>query len=136
MRRHAAVVLLGRPRKLGLPDLEITSDAFHFGLPVPQIAVFHGAPMLAFESKSPGMMAADADDAAAWRRLHGIPARRLLAQCPQVITFAISLLLVLAAVASLHLRLPLGHGFVTAHRFWVAVAGYGLLAVGVLLPGL
>ena len=55
---------------------------------------------------------------------------------PKVITFGISLLLVLAAVASLHFRLPVAQGFVTTHRFWIAVTGYVLLALGVLLPGL
>ncbi len=55
---------------------------------------------------------------------------------PKVITFGLSLILVVAAVASLRLHLPVGHGFVTTHRFWLVVAGYGLLALGVLLPGL
>ncbi len=55
---------------------------------------------------------------------------------PKVITFGVSLLLVLAAVASLHFRLPVAQNFVTTHRFWLAVAGYVLLALGVLLSGL
>ena len=55
---------------------------------------------------------------------------------PKVITFLISLLLIGSAVASLYVHLPAGQGFVASHRFWLAVAGYGLLALGVLLPGL
>ncbi len=55
---------------------------------------------------------------------------------PKVITFGISLILVLAAAASLRFRLPVAQSFVAAHRFWIAVAGYVLLALGVLLPGL
>ncbi len=53
---------------------------------------------------------------------------------PRLLTFAASLLLVLAAGLSLRFHLPVGHGFVTAHRFWMAVAGYALLALGVLVP--
>ena len=55
---------------------------------------------------------------------------------PKVITFLISLVLVGLAVASLYVHLPAGQGFVATHRFWFAVAGYGLLALGALLPGL
>lgn len=53
---------------------------------------------------------------------------------PRRVTFAISLALVLAAVLSLRFHLPVGQAFVAGHRFWLAVAGYGLLALGVLLP--
>ncbi len=55
---------------------------------------------------------------------------------PKRITFAISLALVVVAIGSLYLRLPYGASFVGAHRFWIIVAGYGLLALGVILPGL
>ncbi len=55
---------------------------------------------------------------------------------PKVITFLISLVLIGSAIASLYVHLPAGHGFVASHRFGLAVAGYGLLALGVLLPGL
>lgn len=55
---------------------------------------------------------------------------------PKVITFAVSLVLVLGAVASLYGHLPVGASFVTQHRFWIVVAGYALLAVGCVLPGL
>lgn len=53
---------------------------------------------------------------------------------PRLVTFAASLALVLAATLSLRFHLPVGQGFVAAHRLWLAVAGYGLLALGVLLP--
>ncbi|RYC32643.1 hypothetical protein D3273_07920 [Lichenibacterium minor] len=53
---------------------------------------------------------------------------------PRLVTFAASLALVLAAALSLRFHLPVGHGFVAGHRFSVAVAGYALLALGVLLP--
>ena len=53
---------------------------------------------------------------------------------PRLATFAASLALVLAAALSLRFHLPMGQGFVASHRFSLAVAGYGLLALGVLLP--
>ena len=53
---------------------------------------------------------------------------------PRILTFAASLALVLAASLSLRYHLPVGQGFVATHRFWLAVAGYALLALGVLLP--
>lgn len=53
---------------------------------------------------------------------------------PRLLTFAASLALVLAASLSLRYHLPVGQGFVAAHRFWLAVGGYALLALGVLLP--
>lgn len=53
---------------------------------------------------------------------------------PRLVTFAASLALVLAATLSLRFHLPVGQGFVAAHRLWLAVAGYALLALGVLLP--
>ena len=53
---------------------------------------------------------------------------------PRLVTFAASLALVLAASLSLRFHLPVGQGFVASHRFSLALAGYGLLALGVLLP--
>jgi hypothetical protein len=55
---------------------------------------------------------------------------------PRVITFLVSLILVLAAVLSLYLRLPLVGGYIGSHRFWIAVIGYVVLMAGVLLRGL
>ena len=60
---------------------------------------------------------------------------RLSLSAPRILTFVISVALVLVALASLHLRLPVGQGFVAQHRFWLVVAGYGVLTLGVLLPG-
>jgi hypothetical protein len=48
----------------------------------------------------------------------------------------VSLILVLAAVASLYARLPVVGTFVNSHRFWIAVAGYAILVLGVLLRAL
>ena len=53
---------------------------------------------------------------------------------PRLLTFAASLALVLAAILSLRFHLPVGQGFVASHRFSLAAAGYGLLALGALLP--
>ena len=53
---------------------------------------------------------------------------------PRLLTFLASLLLVLLAGLSLRFHLPVGQGFVAAHRFSMAVAGYALLALGVLVP--
>lgn len=66
---------------------------------------------------------------------YGRPSRWTLG-APRLVTFAISLLLVLAAVASLRVHLPVGASFVAAHRFWIVVAGYGILVLGVVLPSL
>jgi hypothetical protein len=55
---------------------------------------------------------------------------------PRFITFVVSLILVLAAIASLYTRLPVVGIFVNSHRFWIAVVGYLILTLGVLLRGL
>jgi hypothetical protein len=57
---------------------------------------------------------------------------------PRVITFLVSLILVVAATASLYTRLPLVGAYLNAnpHRFWIAIAGYVILMLGVLLRGL
>ena len=55
---------------------------------------------------------------------------------PKVITFVISLILVIVALASMQMRLPFGAAFVSSHRFWIVVAAYALLALGCILPGL
>jgi hypothetical protein len=55
---------------------------------------------------------------------------------PRILTFVISFALVLLAVASLYTHLPAELGFVNQHRFWLAVAGYVVLMLGVLLPRL
>ncbi len=64
-----------------------------------------------------------------------MPQRRGSAlKAPRLATFVLSLLLVLAAGLSLRLHLPVVQGFVAAHRFWLALGGYALLALGVVLP--
>lgn len=54
---------------------------------------------------------------------------------PKLVTFGLSLLLLLIAVGSALTRYPPALAAVTAHRFWLAVAAYAILALGVLLPG-
>lgn len=60
----------------------------------------------------------------------------LALNAPRVITFAVSLLLVLVSLASLRVHLPYGAAFVASHRFWILLAGYVLLALGCVLRGL
>jgi hypothetical protein len=55
---------------------------------------------------------------------------------PRFITFVVSLILVVAAVLSLYTRLPVVGPFVKSHQLWIAVAGYLILMLGVLLRGL
>lgn len=51
---------------------------------------------------------------------------------PRLITFAISVLLVALAVASLYTRLPVIGPTVVSHRTWFFVGGYAVLVLGVL----
>jgi hypothetical protein len=55
---------------------------------------------------------------------------------PRFLTFIVSLIVLLTAVGSLYTRLPVVGAFVNAHRFWIAIAGYVILMLGVLLRGL
>jgi hypothetical protein len=55
---------------------------------------------------------------------------------PRIITFVVSLILALAALASLYTRLPAVGTFVNAHRLGIALAAYLILMLGVLLRGL
>lgn len=52
---------------------------------------------------------------------------------PRMLTFIVSLVLAVLAVASLYVHVPAISAFVTAHRFWILVAAYVILALGVLL---
>jgi predicted membrane channel-forming protein YqfA (hemolysin III family) len=61
---------------------------------------------------------------------------RFSLNAPRHLTFLVSLVLVLLAVMSMHVHLPAIQGVVAAHRFWLVVAGYVVLTLGVLLPGL
>ncbi len=54
---------------------------------------------------------------------------------PKVITFVLSLILVLLAVASALTHFPPELAVVTTHRFWLVLIGYVILVLGVLLPG-
>jgi hypothetical protein len=55
---------------------------------------------------------------------------------PRFLTFVVSLVVALAALASLYTRLPIVGTFVNAHRVGVALAAYVILMLGVLLRGL
>ena len=61
---------------------------------------------------------------------------RFSLSAPRIPTFVISLALVLIALASMYGRLPVGQGFVAQHRSLLVVAGYVVLALGVLFPGI
>ena len=50
--------------------------------------------------------------------------------------FFVSLILAVAAVATLYTHVPLVGHFVVTHRFWVMAAAYAALLAGVLLEGL
>lgn len=54
---------------------------------------------------------------------------------PRVVTFGLSLVLVLLPLGSVLTHYPHSLAVVSAHRFALAVFGYAVLAVGVLLPG-
>lgn len=54
---------------------------------------------------------------------------------PRAVTFVLSLVLVLLPVGSALTRYPHALAFVSAHRLALAVVGYAVLAIGVLLPG-
>lgn len=54
---------------------------------------------------------------------------------PKVVTFGLSLVLALLAVGSALTHYPPVLAAVTAHRFWLAVAAYVILTLGVVLPG-
>jgi hypothetical protein len=60
----------------------------------------------------------------------------LLLTAPRFLTFLVSLVLALAALASLYTRLPVVGTFVNTHRLGVALAAYFILAAGVILRGL
>ena len=55
---------------------------------------------------------------------------------PRILTFAISLVIAILAIASLYTRLPTIGAWVNGHRFWMMVAAYVILALGVALRGL
>jgi hypothetical protein len=55
---------------------------------------------------------------------------------PRLVTFAVSFVLVVVALASFYTRLPGVGTFVNAHRFAIVVVGYVILVAGVLLRGL
>lgn len=54
---------------------------------------------------------------------------------PSLFVFLISLILAAVSVASLYAHIPRIHGFVAGHRYWMMVAAYMLLFVGVAFPG-
>ncbi len=50
--------------------------------------------------------------------------------------FFVSLILAVAAVATLYTRVPLAGHYIALHRFWVMAAAYAALLAGVLFEGL
>ncbi len=50
--------------------------------------------------------------------------------------FFVSLALAIAAVATLYTHVPIVGHYVSAHRFWVLVAAYVVLFLGVVMDGL
>ena len=52
---------------------------------------------------------------------------------PRILTFILSLVVALLAIASLYTRLPTIGAWVSGHRFWMMVAAYVILALGVVL---
>lgn len=50
--------------------------------------------------------------------------------------FFVSLILAVAAVATLYTHVPFAGHFVGAHRFWVMAAAYAALLAGVIFEGL
>jgi hypothetical protein len=64
------------------------------------------------------------------------PEKNMGLTAPRFITFIVSLIVALAALASLYTRLPVVGTFVNAHRLGVALAAYVILMLGVLLRGL
>ena len=50
---------------------------------------------------------------------------------PRILTFILSLILALLAVVSLYTRIPSIGPWINGHRFWMMVAAYVILALGV-----
>ncbi len=50
--------------------------------------------------------------------------------------FFVSLILAIVAVATLYTHVPMVGHFVSAHRFWVLLAAYVILLLGVVMDGL
>ena len=50
--------------------------------------------------------------------------------------FFVSLILAVAAVASLYTHVPFAGHYIGTHRFWVMAAAYAALCAGVLFEGL
>jgi hypothetical protein len=52
---------------------------------------------------------------------------------PRILTFIISLIIAALAIASLYTRIPSIGGWINGHRFWMMVAAYVILALGVVV---
>ncbi|MDB5642562.1 MAG: hypothetical protein JWN07_1879 [Hyphomicrobiales bacterium] len=55
---------------------------------------------------------------------------------PRILNFIISLIIAALAIASLYMRIPTIGAWVNGHRFWMMVAAYVILALGVVVRGL
>jgi hypothetical protein len=63
-------------------------------------------------------------------------AMRIRLTPPGAPIFFVSLILAVAAVATLYTHVPLAGHYIGAHRFWVMAAAYAALLAGVLFEGL
>ncbi len=55
---------------------------------------------------------------------------------PGTLIFCVSLILAVAALATLYTHVPFAGHFIGTHRFWVMAAAYTALLAGVLFEGL
>ena len=63
-------------------------------------------------------------------------AMRIRLTPPGTLIFFVSLILAVAAVATLYTHVPLAGHYIGTHRFWVMAAAYAALLAGVLFEGL
>lgn len=55
---------------------------------------------------------------------------------PRLPIFLVSIVLAGLAIGDMYQHVPTIHGTLAAHRFWIVVAAYALLVIGVVFPGL
>lgn len=55
---------------------------------------------------------------------------------PGALVFFVSLILAIAAVASLYTHVPVAGHFIASHRFWIVTAAYAALLAGVVFDRL
>lgn len=55
---------------------------------------------------------------------------------PTIPVFLIAVILAVLSVGSLYTHIPSIQGFVAAHRYWMMVAAFAVMTLGVVFPGL